>query len=78
MEEKSTVTRFITHEYRIPEYESMLQDISHVSKLSVTLLRQFSERALNKWEHHSKRDVLTLFIGRADDREKELSKSAYH
>ncbi len=71
---KESINRFVSHEFRVPEFERMAQDISGVSHISVELVKVNTEKALIQWEKNSKRDVLTLFIGHPEDRFAEISK----
>ena len=57
------INKFVHHEYREVLFNEMINEISHCAEISVNLLREFTEKALVKWEKSTKRDVLTLFVG---------------
>ena len=72
------ITRFISHEFRIVEFEKMLQAISTKTRVSPELVRQYSTTAMKEWENGSGRDVLRLFTVSPNTRRTEISRILDH
>ncbi|MHA1522245.1 MAG: hypothetical protein ACTSVZ_07335 [Promethearchaeota archaeon] len=70
---EKNITRFVSHEYRNPEFEQMLKLISAKGGISVELTRQFTTKALEKWQRDHKSDVLALFTAKPQTRHKEIN-----
>ncbi len=70
---EKNITRFVSHEYRNPEFEKMLEQISAKGGISVELTRQFTTKALEKWQIDRKSDVLALFTAKPQARQREIS-----
>jgi hypothetical protein len=69
---EGSVNKFISHEYRLKEFNKMVELISVKGGISPKLARKYTEQALIKY--NKKNDVLTLFTASPRDRLNEIKK----
>lgn len=72
MDSNSSVNKFISHEYRMKEFNKMVELISVKGGISPRLVRKYTEQALIKY--NKKKDVLTLFTASPGQRLNEIKK----
>ena len=72
MDSNSNVNKFISHEYRIKEFNKMVELISVKGGISPGLARKYTEQALIKY--NKKNDILTLFTASPSQRLNEIKK----
>ena len=69
---KSSVNKFISHEYRLKEFNKMVELISIKGRISPELARKYTEQALINY--NKKKDILTLFTASPSMRLNEVKK----
>ena len=69
---EGSVNKFISHEYRLKEFNKMVELISIKGRISPELARKYTEQALIKY--NKKNDVLTLFTASPNMRLNEIKK----
>jgi len=72
MDNNSNVNKFISHEYRIKEFNKMVELISNKGGISPELARKYTEQALITY--NKKNDILTLFTASPNMRLNEIKK----
>ena len=69
---EGSVNKFISHEYRLKEFNKMVELISVKGRISPELARKYTEQALIKY--NKKNDILTLFTASPNMRLNEIKK----
>ena len=72
------VIRFVPKSYQKVEYEKMFEKISECARLSVTLIKNYTERALFDWELSSGQEITALFSFTVDKRVKEIHQIGHY
>ncbi|MHA1719794.1 MAG: hypothetical protein ACTSWX_15740 [Promethearchaeota archaeon] len=69
---EGSVNKFISHEYRLKEFNKMVENISVTGRISPELARKYTQQALINY--NKKKDILTLFTASPSTRLNEIKK----
>ena len=69
---EGSVNKFISHEYRLKEFNKMVELISEKGRISPELARKYTEQALINYNKQN--DILTLFTASPNMRLNEIKK----